>query len=114
MSGTLALSPSVIWAVIGGMFVANLAVRFVPLAVVTRLRLPEPVMRWLSYVPVSVMGALVASEVLRPGGDFAAPWASPWFVAGSLASALVFWKSRSFLGATTAGMVVFVVLRMMG
>lgn len=92
------------------MAAANFLVRFVPISIVSRTELPEPVMRWLSFVPVSVMGALVAGEVLRPGGEHATPWQNPYLLA-AVPTALVYYKTRSFLGATLAGMIVFVALR---
>ena len=104
------MSDTFIWSVIIGMALANFAVRFVPIAVVSRLDLPAPLMRWLSFVPASVMGALVALEVLRPGGTWVSPVSSPYFWA-SLPTAAVYWRTRSFLGATVAGMLSFVALR---
>ncbi len=104
------ISSLTIWSVIVGMAVLNFAVRFVPLAVVSRIDLPRPVMRWLSFVPISVMGALVASEVLRPGGTWANPLTSPSLIA-AIITAAVFRFTRSFLGATVAGMASFVVLQ---
>lgn len=92
------------------MAVANFLVRFVPIAIVSRVELPRPVMRWLSFVPVSVMGSLVAGEILRPGGNLMTPWQNPYLLA-ALPTALVYHKTRSFLGATVAGMVIFVALR---
>lgn len=99
-----------IWAVIIGMAVSNFVLRFAPIAIVSRMKLPAPVMRWLSFVPVSVMGALVAGEVLRPGGA----WTSPLTSAGPYAAiitGLVFYWTRSFLGATVAGMASFVAIQ---
>ncbi len=107
---TSSISPTVIWAVIIGMGVANFLLRFVPIAVVSRMELPAPVMRWLSFVPVSVMGALVAGEVLRPGGQWTNPLASPSVYAAAV-TALVFHRTRSFLGATLAGMASFVAIQ---
>lgn len=89
---------------------ANFAVRFVPIAIVSRVELPDPVMRWLSYVPVSVMGALVASEVLRPGGEWTVPWQSAHVPAAAV-TALVYRFTRSFLGASVSGMLSFVLIR---
>ncbi len=103
------LSTAYIWTVIVGMAALNFLVRFPPIAIVSRLDLPKSVMRWLSFVPVSVMGALVAGEVLRPGGDWVTPLSSPSIYAAVL-TAVVFHFSRSFLGATVAGMASFVVL----
>lgn len=104
------MSDSTIWAVIVGMAVANFVIRFVPIAVVSRLDLPAPVMRWLSFIPISVMGALVAGTVVRPEGQYLAPWTNPWLLA-TVVTAVAYVKTRSFLGATVIGMLAFVVIR---
>lgn len=108
MSGSA--SDAVIVAVIVGMAATNFALRFVPIATFSRMRMPEPVLRWLSFVPISVMGALVASEVLRPQGQWQPPLGNPGLYAAVL-TAIVFRFTRSFLGATVAGMLAFVGLR---
>ncbi len=92
------------------MAVANFLVRFPPIAVVSRLRLPEQLMRWLGFVPAAVMGALVAGEVLRPGGEYLLTVRSPYLLA-AIPTALVYAVTRSFLGATLAGMLFFVAIR---
>ncbi len=102
-------SPALIWGLVIGMAAINFAERFVPIALVSRMNLPRPVLRWLSYVPISVMGSLFATQVLMPGGELVPPWSSPWFWAAVLTGA-VYYKTRSFLGATLAGMAGFVVL----
>ena len=104
------IAQNTIWIVILGMAVLNYAVRFPPLAIVSRIDLPKPVARWLSFVPIAVMGALVASEVLRPGGQWSNPLAGPSLYA-AIITALTFRFTRSFLGATVAGMASFVVLQ---
>lgn len=104
------MSTSYIWAVVVLMAVANFVVRFLPIAVVSRMQLPDPLVRWLSYVPASVMGALVAGEVLRPGGEYLLALRNPYLLA-ALPTALIYHRTRSFLGATVAGMVIFVGIR---
>ncbi|MBW6467986.1 MAG: AzlD domain-containing protein [Anaerosomatales bacterium] len=104
------MSSTYIWAVIALMAVANYAVRFPPIAIVSRLRLPEPVVRWLSYVPAAVMGSLVAGEVLRPGGEYLLTLRNPYLLA-AVPTAFIYHKTRSFLGATVAGMLIFVGIR---
>ncbi|MDI6900149.1 MAG: AzlD domain-containing protein [Anaerosomatales bacterium] len=99
-----------IWAVVIGMAVANFAVRIVPVAVLSRLRLPRPVERWLSYIPVSVMAALVVGEVLRPGGDWRSLADNPYLLA-AIPTALIYHRWRSFLGATVAGVLFFLAFR---
>jgi branched-subunit amino acid transport protein len=104
------ISQGTIWAVIVGMAVLNYAVRFVPIAIVSRVKVPAPTARWLSFVPISVMGALVASEVLRPNHTWGNPITGPHLYA-AIVTALVFRFTRSFLGATVAGMASFVALQ---
>ncbi|MGV8082369.1 MAG: AzlD domain-containing protein [Coriobacteriia bacterium] len=104
------LSQAAIWAIIAGMGLLNYAVRFPPIAIVSRMEIPPAIRRWLSYVPVSVMGALVANEVLRPGGSWVYPLTSP-YVYAAVITALVYHFTRSFLGATLGGMISFVVLQ---
>lgn len=99
-----------ILAAIAGMAVLNFAVRFVPLALLRRISFPAPLLRWLSYVPISVMGALVASEVLRPGGTLQSPLTNPGIPAALLTMA-VYRFTSSFLGATIVGIVSFVAIR---
>lgn len=104
-------SDAAIWALIVGMAVVNFAERFVPIALVSRMDLSAPVKRWLSFVPIAVMGSLFATQVLMPSGRYANPLTSPWLWAALLTGA-VYYRTRSFLGATVAGMLAFVVLRM--
>jgi branched-subunit amino acid transport protein len=104
------ISQPTIWIVIVGMAALNYAVRFVPIALVSRIDLPAPIARWLSFVPISVMGALVANEVLRPGQTWGNPLTGPHLYA-AIVTALVFRFTKSFLGATVAGMASFVVLQ---
>ena len=104
------MSSQYIWTIIVLMAVANFLVRFPPIAIVSRMRLPEPLTRWLGFVPAAVMGSLVAGEVLRPGGEYALTLSSPYLLA-AVPTAIVYIKTRSFVGATLAGMLFFVVLR---
>lgn len=104
------MSERYIWTIIIGMGVANFTLRFVPLAVVSRIRLPRPLTRWLDYIPVSVMAALVVGEVLKPSGVWLSPWHNPYLMA-AVPTALVYHKWRSFLGTTVAGVCFFLVFR---
>lgn len=99
-----------IWTVIIGMGVSNYALRLLPIAVLSRLELPRPVLRWLSFIPVSVLAALVVVEVLRPNGSWL-PLASNPYLYAAVPTAYVFYKTRSFLGAMLAGIALFVAFR---
>jgi branched-subunit amino acid transport protein len=108
MSGEL--TQSTIWAVIIGMALANFALRFAPIAILSRMELHPGFLRWLSYVPISVMGALVASEVLRPEYVWQPLLTNPGLYAAAL-TMLVYRFTRSFMGATVSGMAAFVILQ---
>lgn len=104
------MTPALAWGLVIGMAVTNIVIRLVPIAAISRLELPEVVHRWLGFVPVSVMAAIVATQVLRPGGSWALSFDNPYLLA-AIPTAFVFRFTRSFLGATAAGMVSFLALR---
>jgi branched-subunit amino acid transport protein len=104
------VSATLVWGAIIGMAVTNLVLRYVPLAVLSRMSLPRVVERWLSYVPVTVMGAIVAVEVLRPGGRWMPLMHNPYLLA-AVPTALVYRFSHSLLGATLAGIGAFLAFR---
>ncbi|MDO8880816.1 MAG: AzlD domain-containing protein [Coriobacteriia bacterium] len=104
------MSATYIWTVVIGMAVANFAIRFPPIAVLSRVALPDWLRRWLSFIPVSVMATLVIGAVARPDGVWLPPAHNPYLLA-SLATGVIYWRSRSFVGATIAGVLLFVALR---
>lgn len=104
------MSRTYIWAVIVGMALANYAVRFPPMTLLSRMSLPGWLRTWLSYVPVAVMATLVVGEVARPEGKWMVSLDNPYAWA-ALATGLVYWRFRSFLGATVAGVAFFLALR---
>jgi branched-subunit amino acid transport protein len=81
-----------------------------PITVLSRLRIPRPLERWLSYVPVAVMAALVAGEVVRPGGRWLPPLHNPYLLA-ALPTAFVYWWTKSLLGSTVVGILGFLAFR---
>lgn len=97
-------------AVIVGMGVVNFCLRFIPMAALSRIALPKSLMRWLSFVPISVMGALFAKEVLLPSTEYSPMAANPG-IYGALVSMLVFKLSKSFIGSTLAGVGFYLMVR---
>jgi len=107
------LSTTLIWTVIIGMAVTNFTLRFAPMAVLSRLKMPEPIMRWLSFIPISVMGALFAKTILLPAFEATSEiplYANPG-IWGGLGAMLIFRMTRSFLVSSVAGVIVYVMLR---
>ena len=104
------MTAALAWGLVAGMALTSLVVRGTPMAVMSRLRLPATVERWLGYIPVSVMAAIVAVQVLRPDGRYL-PLAHNPYLFATLPTALVYRYTRSFLGATVIGILSFVALR---
>ena len=104
------MSPALAWGLVLGMAATNIVVRWTPLAVMSRLELPDVVRRWLGHIPVSVMAAIVAVQVLRPDGVFRFDLANPYLLA-AVPTAVVYRFSKSFLGAVLAGILSFLAFR---
>jgi branched-subunit amino acid transport protein len=104
------MNPTVAWGLILGMALTNTVIRLVPIAAISRLELPEVAHRWLSYVPVSVMSAIVATQVLHPGGRWMLTPDNPYLLA-SVPTAVVYHFTRSFFGAIVVGILSFLALR---
>lgn len=72
--------------------------------------LPAVLRRWLVYVPVAVLAALVAPAAFAPDGRLA--WgARGW---ASLVGAWVAWRTRSAIWTILAGLAAFHLLRLLG
>ena len=104
------MSAAYIWTIILGMALTNYVLRAVPFLALSKAELPAWAQRWLDYVPVSVMAALVVSAVVRPGGAWLVPWHNPYLWA-AIGTGFVYWKWRSLIGATIVGLALFLVLR---
>jgi branched-subunit amino acid transport protein len=104
------VSGGYVWVAVIGMAVATYAMRVVPITVLSRVRIPELLKRWLSFVPVAVMAALVAGEVFRPDGHWLGPAHNPYLLA-AVPTAAVFYFTKSLLGSTLAGIACFLAFR---
>ena len=72
--------------------------------------LPAVLRRWLAYVPVAVLAALVAPAALASQGRLA--WgARGW---ASLVGTWVAWRTRSVIWTIVAGLAAFHLLRLLG
>lgn len=86
--------------------------RVVPLMLLSRITIPEWGMRWLSYVPIAVMAALVAQELFVTDGRFAALSTNVELIA-SLPAFWVAIKFRSLLGTVITGIISLMLLRLL-
>lgn len=88
---------------IAGMALVTFGVRYPVLALLGRVRLPEPVFRALKYVPPAVLAAIILPALVLPKGTLDLRPTNDYFVAGII-TALVAWRTRSVLLTILLGM----------
>lgn len=59
----MTISMNMIWLILGCMIVTLLP-RIIPFIFVRSVRMPEVVLKWLSYIPVCILTALVTESML--------------------------------------------------
>ncbi|AZU64562.1 AzlD domain-containing protein [Neobacillus mesonae] len=100
-----------IFLIIFGMALVTFIPRVLPIAVLSRVELPDWAMRWLNYVPIAVMAALVGQELILPNGKLAPLWQNLELFA-ALPAFIVAIVTRSLLGTVVVGIIAMMVLRM--
>lgn len=79
--------------------------RVLPLVLLSRFSLPRWLLDWLGFVPVAVLAALTAFEVLMPGGKGLALHVPS--LAGIAAAFAVAAVSRNLLATVAAGVALY-------
>ena len=93
-------------AVIAGMALVALAVRYPLLVLLGRIPRPEPLFRALKYVPPAVLTAIIVPAVLFKYNQVTIGPTNDYLVAG-LISVVVAWRSKHLLLTIIVGMLVF-------
>jgi branched-subunit amino acid transport protein len=89
-----------------GMALVTFAVRYPVLALVGRAPLPELVMRALRYVPVAVLTAITVPELLYRDGSLSLSLNNAQLVAG-IATIVIAWRTKNLLLTIGLGMTIF-------
>lgn len=97
----------ILWIIIGTAIVTVIP-RVLPLVVLSKIQLPHWGLRWLHYIPIAVLAALLSQELLHPE-QF--EWSK--LLAAIPALLIAFW-SRSLLATVLVGIVAVMLLRIMG
>ncbi len=95
---------------IAGMGLITLACRFLPFAVMDRIRLSPGVIAWMRYLPVAVLSAVVFPQILLAQGDVCFGAISRPLVA-SLFTIGVAMFTRNLLAGVTIGVACIALLR---
>ena len=85
--------------------------RVIPVLVLSRRKLPEPVERWLSYVPVAVLAALLTPVLIAPEGtvDLAVTTNPAFWV--SIPVLVIALFTRNLFATVFFGMIMIALLR---
>ena len=86
-----------------GMMLVTFGVRYPVLAILGKFELPRQVIKALSFVPVSVLTAIIIPEMLMPEGSIEINTRNPALFAGLIAI-LVSWKTKNLTFTILAGM----------
>lgn len=95
---------------IGGMALVTFLIRYPVLALVGRMELPARVLQGLRYVPLAVLTAIIIPEMFIRDDQFMLNLTNAYLVAG-IASGLVAWRSKNLLLTITIGMAFFLIWR---
>ena len=97
---------------IAGMLAVTFSVRWLPLLLAGRARLPRLVEAALRFVPVAVLTAITVPAVLMPAGTVELSLGNPHLF-GGLAAVLIAWRSRKLLPTLVGGTAVFLLWRLL-
>lgn len=96
--------------IIIGSAIVTFLPRVLPLMILSRLQLPNWLVRWLKHIPIAVMAALLAQELLLHNGTFS-PAANAFKLAAALPAFLVAIWTKSLLGTVLVGIAAMFALR---
>lgn len=100
------MSPSEIWLTIAFMGLVTYLPRLLPMLFLSRMTLPEWLKIWLRYVPTSIFGALIFSEIFFRNGVLDLSLKNPYLWASLVAFGVAL-KTRSLPGTIVAGGLLF-------
>jgi branched-subunit amino acid transport protein len=90
-----------------GMVVVTFGVRYPVLAVLGRIKMPDPLFRALRFVPPAVLTAIIAPAVLMPEDNQLALTLNNAHLVAGIVAGVVAWRTRSLLATIIVGMAVF-------
>lgn len=104
---------SLVLGIILGMACVTYLPRVLPVWLLSSRDLPPVVTRWLSFVPASILSALLAPALLVRDGSIAFN-AHNLELLAAIPTFLVAWRTKSFFGTVAAGMACVALARYIG
>ncbi|WP_369900208.1 AzlD domain-containing protein [Bacillus manliponensis] len=99
------ISLNVLLLIVGAAIVTFIP-RVLPLLVLSKVNIPEWGMKWLSYIPISIMAALLAHSLFMHE-SFQVD-----YILAAIPTFLVAIYTRSLLGAVMTGVIAVIIIRM--
>lgn len=99
-----------VFLIIIGSGIVTLLLRVVPLIFLNNVKLKEEVIRWLNYIPVAVLSALLAQELLLSNGQISI--LNNEKLLAALPTFLVAILTKSLLGTVVMGIASMLVIKM--
>ena len=93
-----------------GVFAVTYFSRSLPLLALKTEMLSETLRRWLSFVPVTILSALVGPDLLVRDNALSLNLDNIFLVA-AIPTLLISWKTKSFFGTIAVGMITVALLR---
>jgi len=100
-----------IFITILGMAIVTAGPRILPIWLLSDRKLPAVIERWLKFIPVTVLSALLFPSLLMPGGYIDLRFSNLYFWA-AFPTFLVGLKTRSLFAAVLSGMFVVALVRL--
>ncbi len=97
------MDETLVLATIVGMTLVTYIPRVIPVLALASRTLPEPVIRWLSFVPTAVLSAMLFPSLLLKEGSFDFS-SENFFLWASIPALLLAWRTKSFFGTVALGM----------
>jgi len=88
----------------------TLVFRLAPLALLSRIALPEWLQDWLGLVPAAVLAAMLAQALFVQNARLALSWRNVYLLA-AIPTFVVAWRTRSVVFTMLCGMVSFALLQ---
>ena len=83
--------------------------RFLPMYILTRIKIPKVAVVWLRYVPVADLAALIVPGIATAEGRFYLSLSNSYLLA-SIPVFIVAWRTKNMLLTVCAGMAAVLVL----
>ena len=105
------MDQKIIFLTICGMGLVTYLPRLLPMLFLSGRTLSPWIAKWLSFVPATVLAALLAPGLLCPEGQLAIRFDN-YFLLAAFPSLFVAWRFRSFFGTVATGMALVALARL--